>query len=75
MAQSSLNKTKNVMKGILAETIDDLTAVVKKSSKGVLTALLEQGSENVEELLDACGGKLKEKVKTHGEDTKQEESK
>jgi hypothetical protein len=73
MAKSSLGKTKDLMKGILAETIDDLTATAKKSSKSLLTAILEQGSENVDELLDVCGGKLKEKVKTHGKD-KQEES-
>jgi hypothetical protein len=65
MAKENLDKTCNIMKGILAETIDNLTQVVKKSSKQAITAIMEQGTQNVDELLDVCGEKLKEKVKTH----------
>lgn len=67
MAKKNLDKTCNMMKGVLSETIDDLTQVAKKSSKGILSAILEQGTENVGDLLDVVGDKLKEKVKTHGE--------
>ena len=63
MAKGKLDKTCNAMKDILAETIDDLTTVAKKSSKGLLTAILEQGAENVGDLLDVYSGKLKKKVK------------
>lgn len=71
MAKGKLDKTCEAMKGILTDTIDDLTVVAKKSSKGLLTTILEQGSENVSELLDVCGSKLKEKVKKHEQNTKE----
>ena len=71
MAKGKLDKTCDAMKGILNETIDDLTVVAKKSSKGLLTTILEQGAENISELLDVCGSKLKKKVDTHG-NTKKE---
>ncbi len=67
MAKENLKKTCDAMKGILAETIDDLTEVAKKSSKGILTTILEEGSKNVGDLIDVAGGKLKKKVKTHGQ--------
>lgn len=67
MAKKNLDKTCGKMKGVLYEAIDDLTKVAKKSSKGLFSAILEQGTENVGDLLDVCGNKLKEKVKTHGE--------
>jgi len=60
-----LDKARDAMKGILSETIDDLTVVAKKSSKNILNTILEQGAENVDDLLDVYSGKLKEKVKTH----------
>lgn len=71
MAEGRLSKTGKAMKGVLAETIDDLTKVAKKGSKGLLTTILEQGAENVDELIDVCGEKLKEKVKADGQ-TKEE---
>jgi len=65
MAKENLDKTRNIMKGILAETIDSLTQVVRKSSKKIIAAIMEQGSQNVDELLDIYGNKLKKKVNTH----------
>jgi len=69
MAKKKLTKTCDAMKGVLSQTIDDLTTVAKKSSKSIITTILEQGAENVDDLLDVYSGKLKEKVKTHGENT------
>lgn len=74
MAKKNLDKTCDLMKGILSETIDNLSQVAKKSSKGILTVILEQGSENVEDLIGVVGDKLKEKVKTHGK-TKSQKTK
>jgi len=68
MAEKKFEKTSDAMKGVLVDTIDGLTEVVKKSSKGILTAILEQGSENVGDLLDTYSDKLKEKVKTDDTD-------
>lgn len=65
MAKKNLDKTYGAMKNVLSETIDDLTKVAKKSSKGILTAILEQGSQNVGDLLDVYGDKLKKKVDKH----------
>lgn len=65
MARKNLEKTSNAMKGVLAKTIDDLTQVAKKSSSSLFTAILEQGAENVNDLLDLYGDKLKKKVQSH----------
>lgn len=62
MAKRNLDKTCNAMKGVLSETIDDLTKVVKKSSTSMLTTILEQGTANISDLLDSCGDTLKKKV-------------
>ena len=75
MAKKNLDKTYGAVKNVLTETIDDLTQVAKKSSKGILTAILEQGSQNVGDLLDVYGDKLKKKVKEHAETKKHAETK
>ena len=66
MTKKNLEKTSNAMKDVLADAIDDLTQVAKKGSKGIFTAILEQGAENVGELFEVYGDKLKKKVQTHG---------
>lgn len=66
MAKKNLEKTSDAMKGVLAETIDDLTKVAKKSSNSLFTAILQQGAENVSDLLALYGNKLKKKVESHG---------
>ena len=65
MAKVNLDKTCNAMKNILVEAIDDLTQVAKKSSKQMLATILKEGTQNVGDLLDVYGNKLKKKVKTH----------
>jgi len=62
MAKKNLDKTCGAMKGVLNETIDDLTEVVKKSSTSMLATILEQGTANLSDLLDFCGANLKKKV-------------
>lgn len=58
------DKTCKEVKNVLDETIDELTTVAKKSCKKLLLALLEKNNSNFDEILDHCGRKLKEKVKT-----------
>jgi hypothetical protein len=73
MAKKNLERTYGAMKNVLVETIVDLIQVAKKSSNSIFTTILEQGSQNIGDLLDLYGDKLKKKVEKHAE-TKNEEN-
>lgn len=62
MAKKKLDETCDIVKDNLAETIDGITKVAKQGTKTMFDSLLEKGSENVGELIDILGKKLKDKV-------------
>jgi hypothetical protein len=62
MAGKKLDETCDIMKDKLTETIDGVTQVAKQGSQAMFDALLKQGAESLNEILDIVGKKLKDKV-------------